>query len=470
MIVRLVSVLFALFLFAPATHALDSADTMVEFVTAPWHGDYSAMKKDKAVRVLIPYSITSYYIDKGKEKGLTVEYMREFQTFLNKSIKKEIDKVRIVLIPTRRDQLISGLVEGHGDIAAANLTITPERLEKVDFSTPVFTGVRELIITKKDAPEIAKLEDLSGKEVHVRESSSYFASLRSTNEALKEKGLAPITVVTVDERLEDEDLLEMVNTDIIPAIVMDEHKAKLWLGLFDGVKAHGEFPIRDGGEIAWAFRKKSPELEKVVNAFLATAKVGTSLGNILKRRYYSDINKLINPKTDAYDKKLQELIGLFRKYGEKYDIDPMLLAAQAFQESKFNNNAKSRAGAVGIMQLLPSTARDPNVNIKDFRKLENNIEAGAKYMRFVADHYFADADIPDLQKILFVFASYNAGPNRVARVRKKAKDPNAWFDNVEWEVSRAAGAEPIKYVKNIYIYYLVFTKLMERENRREIGK
>ena len=176
---------------------------------------------------------------------------------------------------------------------------------------------------------------------------------------------------------------------------------------------------------------------------------------------------MINPKTDAYNKKLDELVVLFNKYGEKYDIDPMLLAAQAFQESRFNNNARSRAGAVGIMQLLPSTARDKNVNIKNFKKLENNIEAGAKYMRFVADHYFADENIPELQKILFVFASYNAGPNRVARVRKKAKDPNQWFDSVEWEVARAAGAEPIKYVKNIYIYYVIFKKLVEDQERKK---
>ena len=461
---------FALTLVCAPAKAIESGDMMVDWINEPWFGDFSAMKKEGMIRILIPYSITNYYIDNGKEKGITFELMREFEDTLNKGVKKEMDKIEIVLIPTRRDRLISGLVEGNGEIAAANLTITPERLDKVDFSDPLLSGVRELVITSKEAPDYASLNDLSGSEIHVRESSSYFASLVVLNEKLKADGLDPVTVVTADERLEDEDLLELVHTGVIPAIVMDEHKAKLWLELFDNVKTQDAVPVREGGEIAWAFRKDSPELKKVVNQFVAESKSGTMLGNILTKRYYSDVNSMINPKTDAYQKKLDDLITLFRKYGEKYDIDPMLLAAQAFQESKFNQKAESRVGAVGIMQLLPSTASDKNVNIKNINKLENNIEAGAKYMRFTADRYFGDADIPELDKILFVFASYNAGPNRVAKLRKKADDPNKWFQSVEWQVARAVGTEPIKYVKNIYIYYLIFRNLTEADEERRLQK
>ena len=134
------------------------------------------------------------------------------------------------------------------------------------------------------------------------------------------------------------------------------------------------------------------------------------------------------------------------------------VGAQAFQESRFDNNARSSAGAVGIMQLLPSTALDKDVAIKNFRTVEGSIEAGAKYNRFIADQYFPDKELSELNKILFVLASYNAGPNRVARVRKDAENPDIWFDHVEWQVARVAGIEPVKYVKNIYIYYLLFTK------------
>ena len=462
--------LVTLFVLFPITsaHSVKTEDPLVDAVAEPFTGDFLQMKKDRVVRVLISFSITDYYLDKGKEKGLTAEVMREFEKFLNRGIKKEAAKIEVVLIPAPRDQLLPALVAGHGDIAVANLTITPERLQSIEFSDPVLTGVSELVVTHVDQKELGELTDLAGMEIHARPSSSYYASLKKANEALVKQGLDPVKVVDADEWLEDEDLLEMVDAGIIPAIVMDDHKAKLWSNLFKNTRIHASPALREGGEIAWAFRKKSPQLKKVVNSFVATIRKGSMLGNIFAKRYRSDIYDIVNPRTKAYTDRLLKLIALFEKYGEKYDIDPMLLAAQAFQESRFDNKTKSHAGAVGIMQLLPSTARGKSVAIKNFRQLEGNIEAGAKYNRFLADRYFADESISDLDRILFVFASYNAGPNRVARLRKKAKNPNVWFGHVEWQVARAVGAEPVKYVKNIYVYYLLFAKIMEYERRKPV--
>ncbi|WP_168206420.1 lytic transglycosylase F [Labrenzia sp. PHM005] len=446
--------------------AQQSGQPLIDEALRAFKGDFDGMKRDKVIRVLIPFSITDYYLENGQEKGLSVEYVREFEKELNKGIRKELDKIRIVLLPTFRDDLILGLIEGKGDIAVANLTITEERRKQVDFSDPYRSNVREIIVTSRSEADLISLDQLAGKEIHTRRSSSYFSSLEKANADLIERGLDPITIVEVDESLEDEDLLEMTNAGMIPAVVIDDYKTKLWLPFFKELKAHNEFALREGADLAWAFRRDSPQLKKVVNAFIAKAKIGTTLGNIFDRRYNSDITKIINPKTEKYQERLAELMDLFTAAGEKHNIDPLLLAAQAFQESRFNNNAKSRVGAVGIMQLLPSTARDRSVGIKNFRELEGNIEAGAKYNRHVADSYFGDPDIPELEKILFVLASYNAGPNRVARVRTKADDPNTWFGHVEWQVAKAAGAEPIKYVKNIYIYYLTFASFQEFDRRR----
>ena len=169
MVHRLAVALLGLIGLTIIVHAAETPDSIIDDVTKPWFGDFSAMKKDKSIRVLIPYSITNYFVDKGQQKGISVEYMREFEKFLNKGVKKELDKIRIVLIPTRRDNLMPALVEGRGDIAVANLTITPERLEKVDFSDPLLTDVREIVITNKDHADIKELKDLSGMTVHVRE-------------------------------------------------------------------------------------------------------------------------------------------------------------------------------------------------------------------------------------------------------------------------------------------------------------
>ena len=442
--------------------ALETGDPLAERTSDIRLGDLSYMREDGIVRVLIPYSFTSFYLDRGDLKGIVVELLREFEKTLNAGIKKEVQKTTVTVIPTRRDQLIAHLVEGRGDLIAANMTVTEERAASVDFSNPILTNVRELVVTDKGAPALASLDDLSGMEIHVRRSSSYFESLQAVNEALAEKGLDPANVRLVDERLEDEDLLEMIQAGILPAIVIDEHKAHLWLQVLDRLQLHTNVPLREGGEIAWAMRKNSPELKTAVDKFMGKARKGSTFGNILFRRYYRDSDQLKNPKLTEYREKLDHLRQLFQKYGGQFNIDYLLLAAQAFQESKFDQSVRSRAGAIGVMQLLPSTAADPNVNVKNINELERNIEAGAKYMRFIADHYFSDENLSEEQRILFAFAAYNAGPNRVARIREKAKDPSQWFDSVEWDVANSVGTEPVRYVKNIYRYYLVFRGLEER--------
>lgn len=450
---------------APA-QALERGDQLVRAVQEPFLGDFDEMKQDKIVRALISYSLTDYFVSDGEEHGLAVEFLRAFDTHINKGIKKETDKIAVVLIPTRRDRLLPDLVEGKGDMVVANLTVTPDRLESVDFADPLHTGVNEVLVTAAEGENPTSVEDMAGMEIHVRASSSYFESLAQLNEALSAKNLDQIKISEISELFEDEDLLEMVDTGLIQATVVDDYTADLWAPVFKNLAVHETAPLREDAEIAWAIRKDSPLMKAAVDGFMKTAKVGTELGNILTKRYFSDTNRIVNPKVEAYQEKLEQLMVLFDEMGKKYNIDPYLLAAQAFQESRFNNNAKSHAGAVGIMQLLPSTAKDKSVNIKNFRELEGNIEAGAKYNRFVADTYFPEEDIPEFQKILFVLASYNAGPNRVARVRKKASDPNTWFDSVEWEVAKAAGVEPVKYVKNIYTYYVAFKEFAAFDEAR----
>lgn len=451
-------IILAVSAFLSATAAQETARPLVNAVDKKFLGDLPEIKKRGAIRVLIPLSRTFYFIDDGVEKGIAAELLREFEKDLNQGIKSEQSKLRIILVPTRRDELISGIADGFGDIAVANLTITKERQKLIDFSNPFVKNVREVVVTSSQVPDLKSLDDLAGMEIHVRQSSSYYESLLALNDTLKKAGKQEVQIENVDERLEDEDLLEMLNANALPAIVMDEHKVTPWLQVFDQLKAHGKSPIREGAETGWAIRKNSPELKTAINGFNEKARQGTALGNILIKRYYSGQAWIKNPKNEAYEERLDQLLTLFKKYGAKYKIDPLLLAALSFQESRFDNDAKSSAGAVGIMQILPTTAADPNVGIKNVRKLENNIEAATKYIRFVADQYFSEGGAPEQEKILMALASYNAGPNRVARLRKKAKDPNKWSQSVEWEVARAVGAEPVKYVKNIIIYYVIFNR------------
>jgi len=449
----------------------DSASKRALLVNEPWTGDFDKMIKKRRIRVLVTYSKTFYFLDRGRQRGISYDLLKEFEKYVNKKLKTKTLKVNLVFIPVRRDELLPGLVKGLGDMAVANLTITPERLKQVDFSNSLLTGVRELLVTGPAAPPVTDLDDLAGKEIHIRKSSSYYESLVELNASFEKTGKQPLQLIAADETFEDEDLLEMVNAGLIPMIVMDSHKAQFWTQIFDKIQVHSEIAVRTGGEIAWAFRKNSPKLKATINEFVKGHKKGTLIGNMLLKRYLKDTQYVKNSLSKQELKKFEAMVRLFKKYADKYDFDYLMMAAQAYQESGLDQSKKSPAGAVGVMQLLPTTAADRNVNISEIEKLENNIHAGTKYLRFIIDQYYKDEPIDNLDKMLFAFASYNAGPAKVNNLRKKTAamelNPNVWFHNVEIAAAKAIGRETVQYVSNIYKYYIAYRMITEQRERKQ---
>ncbi len=439
----------------------------------PWIGDLDGMRKRRSIRVLVPFSRTFFFLDRGRRRGLTYDALMEYEKFLNKKVSVKHLSVHIVIIPTPRDRLFSDLVAGYGDIAAGNLTITPERKKLVDFADPSLTNVQEIIVAGPGAPELNTIFDLSGLEISVRKSSSYYESLLALNKTLTSIGKKPVSITIADEYLEDEDLLEMVNAGLMPMVIIDSHKGEFWADIFKHIKLHHNLRLRTGGEIAWAIRKNSPLLKKNINIFVKTIKKGTLTGNILFQRYLKDTRYIRNSLSDSAMKRYNHTIDLFKKYAGKYDFPYLLLTALAYQESGLDQKQRSNAGAIGIMQVLPSTAADRNVNIKHINRLENNIHAGTRYLRFMADRYFADLDLTPLNRDLFTIASYNAGPARVAKLRKEAVrrglDPNIWFNNVEVVAAARIGRETVKYVRNIYKYYVAYEYIMKKQRMKKVG-
>jgi membrane-bound lytic murein transglycosylase MltF len=452
-----------------------AADALVQAALKPWKGDFDGMVKRRIIRVLTTYNRILYFTDKYRERGITYESMKTFETELNKKLGlKGLNRVNVVFLPVSRDKLIAGLEEGIGDIAAANLTITDERLKHVDFSTPFFDKATEVVITAPDSPPLASIDDLAGREIAVRQSSSYFESLIALNRRFKEEGKPEIQITLADENLEDDAIVEMVNAGLYPAMIMDNHKAKLWGKVFPKVTVHDDIVVREGGQIAWAIRKDSPKLMAVVNEFVVSHKVGTSLTNQLIKRYLHSTKFVTNANAEAERKKFEQLVGLFKKYSDQYQFDWLMMVAQGYQESGLDQSVKSPVGAIGIMQVMPKTAAGSPVNIPDVTVPDRNIEAGIKYMRFMVDEYFNDPAINVVNRHLFAFAAYNCGPNRVDRLRKKAAeqglDPNKWFNNVEVLVSQAVGQETVNYVGNIFKYYVAYKRIEDQRLAREQAK
>ena len=434
-----------------------------------WSGDLDGMIERRVIRVLTVNSKTIYFIDKGVLRGTAVDSVRLFEEELNRKLAAEKKlrhknlKVQLVFIPVRRDQLLSGLVAGKGDIAAAALTITPERQKLVDFTAAGMSDVRQVVVSGPASPKIASLEDLSGKEFFVRRSSSYFQSLVALNQRFAAAKKPLIVLKEAPETLEDEDLLEMLNAGLIPLIVVNQHTADFWKQIFPQLAVHADVAVRSGGEIAWAIRKGSPQLKARLDDFARRNRVGTSTGNQLLTRYLKDVRYVKNAASTEERRKFLALIQYFQKYGNQYDVDWILMGAQGYQESQLNQNAKSSVGAVGVMQLMPATGKDMNVG--DISGTEVNIHAGIKYMRWMIDHYYDKEPMTRLDKALFAFASYNAGAGRISQLRREAArrglDPNVWFQNVEYVAAEKIGQETVTYVGNIYKYYIAYSLVMK---------
>ncbi len=430
-----------------------------------WTGDLDGMIERRRIRVLVPYSQSVYYIDGPDRRGIAYESMVHFEEELNRQLgnKMKGHHTRIVFIPVTRDKLIPALLEGYGDLIPANIMVTDQRKELVDFSEATLTGASEVVVSGPAAGPIRTFDDLCGKDVYIRRSSSFYEHIQEINDSLKQIGKKPIGIKTVEEHFEDEEIMEMVNAGAYPMTVVDGHLAKLWAQILDSITVHDNFPLRSGGELAWAMRKNSPQLKEAVDAFIVKNRKGTHLGNIIFNRYLKDTEYVTNPLTREELERFRACRDHFIAYGQQYDLDWLILAAQGYQESRLNQHLRSPAGAIGVMQIKLSTARDPNVGIPDIQHLEPNIHAGAKYLRFLIDRYFISPSIDSLNAGLFAMAAYNAGPARIIQLRKKAEaaglDPDLWFDNVEIIAAREIGRETVQYVSNIYKYYTSYRGL-----------
>jgi membrane-bound lytic murein transglycosylase MltF len=436
----------------------------------PWKGDFEQMLERRMIRVLVPYSRTLFFVDKGRERGITADFVRHFERYLNQKYAKQLGKrpLTVYMITTTRDKLLTGVNEGLGDIAAGNLTATEERRRIVDFFAPSDgKPVRELIVTGPASPAIATLDDLSGKTVHVRRTTSYYESLLALNERLQQDGKAPVRIAELPVEIEDEDKLEMLNAGLFELAVVDDWKAKMWAQVLPKIKVREDLVLRTEGYTGWAVRKESPKLLAAIEDFYQSVVVRQiGRGNVYAD-YHRRIKQLTNNLGSEEWRRFEQTLALFNKYGAKYGFDPLMLAAQGYQESQLNQHAKSHVGAIGIMQIMPATGRE--LAVGNIHEIEPNIHGGAKYMDQLMTRYFPDAKFSPEVRPLFAFASYNAGPGNISRMRREAAkrglNPDKWFNNVEIVVSERIGIETTGYVRNIYKYYTAYKLTLEAQDK-----
>jgi membrane-bound lytic murein transglycosylase MltF len=430
-------------------------------------GDLDQMLQARNIRALVTISPISFFYSHGKPRGLLYEQLEQLQQFVNRKFKNERRKVRVSFIPMRPDELGPALSQGVGDFVAADIVITPARHRHYEFTSPIMSKVNEIVVTGAELGNARRLDDLVGTDIYVNPLTSFSDNLIKLNADRAKAGKPALSVKLADNNLQEDDLIEMVNAGLIRATVATQHKADIWKQILPNIKVHPEIVIASGEELGWVTRKDSPRFNQLLSEFNETHGQGTLIGNTLLRRYLRN-TKWVRDSTSAADmKKFSRYVEYFKKYSAEYDFDYLMIMAQGYQESGLDQNKRSPIGAIGIMQVIPKYAAAAPINVPDVSRADRNILASVRMLNNIVVTYFNDSAIDAVNKTLFTFASYNAGPSRIARLRKKAREdrlnPNKWFGNVELEAAEDIGEETVTYVANIYKYYIAYKLATERK-------
>ncbi|HEY6413973.1 MAG TPA: lytic transglycosylase F [Edaphobacter sp.] len=437
-------------------------------------GDLDEMLKQRKIRALVVNSHTGFFYDKGQPRGIFFEALNEFQKFVNQKFKTGKLPVEVTFIPVRPGQLESGLTQGIGDLVATGVFITPELQQRVAFSAPFSTDVNLVVVTGRDFGPLNKLDDLSGKVIYVNPLTAGYGKLQQLNATFQKAGKTPIKIKEAEKALMDEDLLEMVNSGLLPATITTSQRADFWAKVFDNITPHPDIPVASAGQIAWAMRKNNPQLKVLADEFIQTHAEGTSFGNTELQRYLRNTKWVKNSTSAAGMQKFQTNVDFFKKYSGQYNFDYLMIAAQAYQESQLDQSKRNPSGAVGIMQVIPKYAAASPIDVPNVATTQTNIEAGVKILNDISNKYFNDGTLDPVNRTLFTFASYNAGPNRITRLRQEARqqglDPNQWFGNVELVASKDIGQETVQYVSNIYKYYVAYKLSLQQAEALQKAK
>jgi len=439
----------------------ETADASVK-VAAPYGrntDDLDQILKRRNLRALVVINPVGFFYDNGHPMGANYEALRELETYINKKENTKALKVKVTFLPVRPDQLEAALAQGVGDVIAYAVVVTPERQKKVAFTVPVISDLKQVVVSGPNFGTFKTLDDLGGKQLYVNPLTENYQILQQMNQQRQASGKPMIKVNASDPNLTEEDIIQMVNAGLVPATVANLTKANLLAQVLPNLTVHTDPVIASGQQGAWVVRKNNPQLKQLLDEFITPRAVGTSFGNTLLRRYLLNAKWIKNSTSSEEMKKFGSLSAVFKKYAGQYDFDYLMIMAQGYQESLLNQSARNSVH-VGIMQVNPKLAAADPINVKNVSTAENNILAGVRMLRDIEQRYLDDPNLKNPDKTMMVFASYNAGPTRIARLRKEAAqrglDPNKWFNNVELVVAQEIGQETVNYVSNIYKYYVAY--------------
>lgn len=423
--------------------------------------DLDSIKSRGYIQALVDNSSTSYFLFKGRPMGFEYELLQHFCKHLGLELN--------VILIGNFDDIISQFHDDEIDIIAANLTVTASRAEQISFSNPILRSKQVLVQRRIDSRNdtadllIESVDQLIGKPITVRKNSSFYERIINLSEEIG----GEIFIDTAEGEVSVEQLIEGVSKGHINYTVADEHVAKINKAFFNNIQH--DIPISLDQKMAWAVRPNADSLLFVLNKWLADFKKTVTFRTIYLKYFGNTVLYRNRTKSKYFTSKSGQISpydDIIKQESKTINWDWRLISALVYQESQFNPNAKSWAGAIGLMQLMPETAA--SYGLDSTASIEANINTGVRYLKWL-DQQFKEKVPDSLERIPFVLAAYNVGLGHVFDAIRLAKKYN--FSTEKWENNVAEmllkksqssyyrdevvyygycrGSEPNKYVKDI---------------------
>ncbi|MDX5371043.1 MAG: transglycosylase SLT domain-containing protein [Pseudomonadaceae bacterium] len=432
--------------------------------------DLAQIRKDGELRVLVNQSRNSSGEVRGQTIGVEYRRLRAFEQYLNRNARGGRE-LRLRLIPRPKDQLLAALQRGEGDLVAPGELLDAHPGLGISASASIRRNVPMVVVGNLRNRHYRKLEDMAGRSLVLPAGSFAAEALRPLNRRLAEVDRPPLAVEWADASLAVEDVLEMVQAGIYPWTAVELPIAERWLKVMPRLRIERHLVLSQEGDLSWFVRRGSPMLRASVDRFLADYRVPADQDAAFQRVYRRSY-KVRNPLAGGIERqRLERVRGVLQKHGELQSLDWLQLAAVAYKESTLNPAARGASGATGLMQITPAAAR--SVGVGNIQALDNNVLAATRYMAWIRREFFSSRQIVDAERMAFVLAAYNMGPQRVqglrAEARRRGLDANRWFFQVERVAMERMGLGVVSYVNSVNKYYLAYDRerlLLEPQKAR----
>lgn len=420
--------------------------------------DLQQIRSSKVLRVLVNQSRNSSGEIKGEPVGIEYYRLRGLEHYLNARA-GDGQQIRLKIIPRAKEQLLGALQRGEGDLAAPGELLDPAVTGGVNSSAPVLDDVPLLLVGRKGERSYTRAEQLSGRTVALTSASAAGAVIQQLNQQLALRKRSPIKIEWVDSTLAVEDVLEMVQAGIYPLTMVERPIAQRWARVMPNLRLDNRVQLGQAQAMRWYVRRDATLLLATVDRFLqgyrAPENQDAAFERIYRRQY-----RVHNPLARKDRQRLNALRPVLQKHGEAQQIDWLNLAALAFKESTLNPAARGSGGAHGLMQITPSAAQ--RVGVSDTGSVDGNVQASARYLALIRRKFFASPKINERERMAFVLAAYNLGPERVqamrAEARKRGLNGNQWFFQTERIAMEQVGMGPVNFVNSVNKYFLAFNR------------